>query len=196
MKKLTLDELQERLRNLNYAFFDGNKPYNINIIAVRSKNRIANAFDDHFHLCYRDRMLRMHHFIFHGTTDPGENHLFAPLSSKGTAIVVPGQYRGIWGLGLHAGKYRALVQVKPIKVYRDNNRDNILNLDPKTIEEGMFGINLHRASEWRNLKDVGLYSAGCQVIQSAKDFELIIKACEISLMEYGNNFTFTLIDEL
>lgn len=195
MKRLTLDELKERLSRLNYSFFDNNKPYNINIIGVRSKNREANLFDDQLHIAYRDKELRMHHYIFPCTTDPGTNHLFAPLSSKGTAILVPGQYRGVWGLGLHQGKYRALVQIKPVKVYRDANKNNILDFDESTIEEGVFGINLHRASQWSNLNEVGLYSAGCQVVQNPKDFDFIIKACEVSALYFGNNFTYTLINE-
>jgi len=195
MKRLSLDELKERLRGLGYIFFDGNKPYNVNLIGVRCKNRIANTFDDHFHIAYRDRELRMRHYIFPCTTDAGTEHLSVPLRSKGTAIVVPTQYRGLWGLGLHAGKYRALVQVEPIEVYRDNNRDNVLNLDPSTIEKGMFGINLHRASSWNNVEEVGRYSAGCQVIQDHKDFELVMKVCEVAALEYSNSFTYTLIDE-
>ena len=43
---------------------------------------------------------------------------------KGTAILVPGQYRGAYKIGFHKGKYKALVQAKPVKLYIDNDKDN------------------------------------------------------------------------
>ena len=59
----------------------------------------------------------------------------------------------------------------------------------------MFGINLHRASAYKELEDVDKNSAGCQVIQDPNEFEIhmnvVSKAAEI----WGNEFTYTLINE-
>lgn len=80
------------------------------------------------------------------TTKPGTTVLRRPVNSKGTAILVPGQYEGVYKLDLHAGKYLALCQrLGSVKVYRDNDKDDQYDLNPSTIEEGMFGINIHRA---------------------------------------------------
>ena len=45
------------------------------------------------------------------------------MNRSGVAILKPGQYRSSHKLRLHAGKYLALGQQKPVKVYRDSNRD-------------------------------------------------------------------------
>lgn len=191
---MTLEELKERLKSKGYVYFDDNKPYNVNLVGVRSKNRRAGKFDDKFILAYRNRSLEQKYFVFPCTTDPSDYYLQKPLSSGGTAIVVEGQYRGLWQLGKHQGRYTALVQRKPIAVYRDNNRDNILDMDKRTIETGFFGINCHHAGFLKR-ETVDLYSAGCQVLQNYSDFDLIIKTCKVSATIYGNSFTYTLLND-
>ena len=39
-----------------------------------------------------------------------------------------------------------ILQVKEMKVYRDNNKNQILDYNEATIEEGIFGINIHRTN--------------------------------------------------
>ena len=99
-------------------------------------------------------------------------------NAKGTAILVPGQYRGCWAIGKHNGKYKALVQIKPVKVYRDGNKDMIYDLLPETINEGLFGINIHRSNEAITRNTVDMYSAGCQVFNNPNDFKNFIAICE------------------
>lgn len=38
----------------------------------------------------------------------------------------------------------------------------------------MFSIDLHRASAWKVEDEVGLYSAGCQVIKDVNEFNIHI----------------------
>ena len=57
----------------------------------------------------------------------------------------------------------------------------------------MAGINIHRASKWKIVRTIGLYSAGCQVFESVRDYEdkfmpLVNNAKDL----YGNSFTYTL----
>ena len=68
------------------------------------------------------------------------------MREEGVAILKPGQYRGSHKLRLHQGKYMALGQQKPVKVYRDNNRDANYDLDESKTDTGLFGINIHRAT--------------------------------------------------
>lgn len=191
---MNIDTIKQTLKRLNYAFFDNGKPHNLNLIGIRNSERRAGYFDDTFIIIYRNRENKEVIFTFPCTTDPSDVYLQKPLSGKGTAIVVPGQYRGLWKIGVHANKYTALVQAKPIKVYRDNNKDNIINTDNRTIEEGIFGINLHRAG-LKDSNEIGLYSAGCQVLEHKKDFDFIIKACQVSADNFGNSFTYTLLTQ-
>jgi len=53
------------------------------------------------------------------------------------------QYLNCFKLGLHKGKYKALVQAKPLTVIRNYNRDSVLNYNSGKEEPGMFGINIH-----------------------------------------------------
>jgi hypothetical protein len=105
------------------------------------------------------------------TTDPGLSVLKQPINPKGTAILCEGLHRDIWGWGYHKNKYKALVQVNPCTVYRDNNRDAVLNMDTNKIDRGYFGINLHHAN---NAKRVGNWSAGCQVFRRVDEFEKVL----------------------
>jgi len=109
-----------------YMFFDGNKDYNVNIFGVRVDNPDSNRFDDYLCAVYREGGEWKHH-VWNATTDPGKHWLENPLSPKGTAILIPGQYRSTWKLAKHQGKYEALCQRKPVRVWRDNNKDDILD---------------------------------------------------------------------
>ena len=117
------------------------------------------------------------------------------INAKGTAILAPGQYRGCWELGKHKGQYKALVQKKNIKVYRDNNRNDVYDMLCHKTDTGVFGLNIHRSNEYRTSKYVDKYSAGCQVFANPKDFDAFIRLCEKQKQLYGNSFTYTLIDE-
>ena len=52
-------------------------------------------------------------------------------------------------MDLHRGKYLALCQRKPVSVYRDNDKDKRYDLKDKTIDTGLFGINIHKSSDKR-----------------------------------------------
>ena len=185
-------------RRKGYAWFV-NGAYNLNIIGVRSASgsKVTNKFDDYFVVAYRDSKGVWQRHVWPCTTEPGLDYMKNPMNKGGTAIVVPGQYRGVWQIGIHAGKYRALVQrKKPIKVYRDANRDDVYDLLPKTICNGIYGINMHRASKWGRINAVGKYSAGCQVFADPNDFNKMMELADRQVNGgYGNSFTYTLVRE-
>ena len=80
------------------------------------------------------------------TTDPGAYWLENPMNAGGTAILVPGQYRGVYKIDKHRGLYDALCQRGgTVKCYRDKNKDDVIDMDPDSVTEGMYGINLHKA---------------------------------------------------
>jgi hypothetical protein len=179
-----------------YTFFDGNKQLNVNLIGVRRDNAGTNEFDDFFVMIYRDKKLNEVCKVFPVTTDPGEYWLENPINPKGTAVLVPGQYRGTWQLGKHQNNYEALVQRKEVKVWRDNNKDKVIDYKSfHTISEGYFGINIHRSNPYDKSYLVNKWSAGCQVFQSVDDFDEFMKICKKSANLYGNSFTYTLLTE-
>lgn len=182
------------LVNKGYAYFNKGK-YNLNIIGIRNAgNNITNKFDDIIVVEYIDVYGIKTREIFPATTDPGLSNIKKPLSRKGCAILVPGQYRGCWTIGYHKGKYEALVQSKPVKVYRDGDLDNTYDFNPKTIEEGIYGINIHKAGN--NSTIVNGWSAGCQVLANRRDFDKLMKLAHRQYSNgYGKTFTYTLINE-
>lgn len=183
-------DFQKILNNKGYIYFTkGN--YNINIIGIRAKGAsITNRFDDVIVLDYKNDKGKWCRDIYKATTDPGLYYMKSLASKKGCAIMVPGQYRSLWKLGYHKGQYLALVQNKPVKVYRDGNKNDIYDLNSKTIEEGIYGINLHHAGN--DSITVDKWSAGCQVIARLRDFQQLMKTC---MKQPSNTFTYTLLRE-
>ncbi len=171
------------------------RPYELNIVGIRANSTIANRFDDEIHVFFRNNTGRWVHYIFPATTDPGTYWLKSPMHPQGTAILQQGQYRDAYQIGLHRGKYYALVQRKPVTVLRDYDRNALLDFQNGRPDTGMFGINIHRASLNGTTKAVDVYSAGCQVLANIDHFNLLMRLCENHRQLYGNNFTYTLIDK-
>jgi len=171
------------------------RPYELTILGIRNESTVPNRFDDQIHVLFKNTAKQWVHYIFPATTDPGTYWLKNPLSPQGTAILKQGQYKNSYGIGLHRGKYYALVQTKPVTVLRDYDRNALLDFKNGKAQTGMFGINIHRASENGTTKTIDQYSAGCQVFANVGDFNLFMKLCEVHKNLYGNSFTYTLIDK-
>ncbi len=187
-----LSKIKGILRSKGYELYT--KPNQLNIVGIRSTSTIPNRFDDEIHVFYKVAPLKWHYHVYKVTTDPGTFWLRNPMQPQGTAILAQGQYKGAYRIGLHQGKYKALVQVKPITVIRDYDRDAKLDFRNGIKSKGLFGINIHRASLNGITKQVDKYSAGCQVFANINEFKEFLSLCEKHLTLYGNSFTYTLID--
>lgn len=184
-----------------YRFYSEGS-YNLNIFGVRSNVSESNSFDDVIGVAYNNGKENVVE-VFPATTDPGKYYLMNPLVSGGTLIMVAGQYKSAYKLGLHgrsrSNPYKALEQVRPMKYVRDNNRDSVVDIslidNPNNHIVGNFKSNIHRAHTSLIAQWVGRYSAGCQVIQDPADFKRLIELCERSAATYGNGFTYTLFNE-
>jgi hypothetical protein len=185
--------LQAVLQKKGYRIFL--RPFELNIIGVRADSVKPNAFDDNIYVFFNNSEGKLIEHKFSATTDPGTYWLQNPMNPQGTAILKEGQYIGSHAVGLHRGKYLALVQKRPLTVIRDYDRNAVLDFMNGREEKGLFGINVHRASENGTTKTVDHFSAGCQVFASATDFVLFMSLCERHKAVYGNDFTYTLIDE-
>ena len=180
------------LKSEGYIVYD--KPYQLNIVGIRSSATISNRFDDELHVFFRDGQLNWQHFTYSITTDPGTYWLEHPLNVDGTAILKSGQYINAYAIGLHRGQYKALVQFKPVTVIRDYNRDAVLDFMNGKESTGLFGINIHHASQVGTTNSVDKWSAGCQVFEKISAFNELMSFCEKHRQLYGNQFTYTLID--
>lgn len=194
LEKIKSADFSKILVNKGYAYFTNGK-YNLNIIGIRrAGTKVTNQFDDYIVVEYIDMYGIKTRDVFPATTDPGLSSMTKPMSTKGCAILVPGQYRSSWMIGYHKGKYEALVQCKPLKVYRDNDKDNVYDLNSKTIEEGNFGINIHKAGDDSTI--VNGWSAGCQVLKRKVNFDKLMKLAHYQFSQgMGARYTYTLINE-
>lgn len=190
--KINRTDFAKLFKSKGYVFFDKGE-YNLNIIGIRkSGNLITNGFDDYIVVIYKNKR-GWQKIYYRATTEPGSYYMYTVPNKIGTAIMVPGQYRGAYKIGKHQGKYKALVQVKPVKVYRDANKDSYYDMEPETIQNGVFGINIHKAGNAS--KRIDKWSAGCQVIANDDNFRAFMQLCEKAAKIYGDTFTYTLINE-
>ena len=82
-----------------------------------------------------------------------------------------------------------------MRVFRDPDRDDEHDFDVST-QEGLFGINIHRANKSRRSAQVDRWSAGCQVFADPKDFAEFLKLCRKQVSVNGwDSFSYTLIEE-
>ena len=195
----TREQIQNTVESKGYKWFNdnSNKGYDVNIVGVRNsetKDRVTNAFDDKITISYKiDGEWKFHQWP--ATTDPGKYYMDNPIVKKlGCAILVPGQYRGSHKIRLHQGKYEALGQKKPVKVYRDNDRDDVYDTDEATITEGVYGINIHRSNPYDESTYVNKWSAGCQVFKKVDDFHEFMEICRKAREVWGNSFSYTLLE--
>lgn len=182
MKEYKYNELRAEFSRLNYVW-----PH-FHLIGVRSKADIINKFDDKFYLINGTQMIE-----FEGTTNPGTywHENFDPKKG-GVALLKEGQWINCWTLGKHRGMYDAWVQAKPVTVYRDADKDGKSEKTSVT-QNGIFGINVHRASENSISKFIDKWSAGCAVINAgARYMTEFIQKSKDSKLKF---FTLTILDE-
>jgi hypothetical protein len=177
----TREQIEMAMKKLGHAYFEKGE-HNINIIGIRNSStgkRVTNAFDDWMTLSYKEKGEWKFH-IWSCTVDNGD----------GSARLVEGQYRGSFTLGLHQGKYEAIKQYKPLKVYRDFNlKDG--TYDESKIYDDVAGLNIHKAGA--DSQQVNNWSHGCQVFKREADFNLFLAKVKLSVPIHGKIFTYTLI---
>jgi hypothetical protein len=190
----TREQVEAAVKAKGYVWFEdaNNKGFDVNIVGVRNSatgQKVTNAFDDCLTISYKEKgEWKFHCWL--ATTDPGKKGVLEYHNAAGVARLVEGQYRGSHGIGLHQGKYEALKQAKNVKVYRDANKD--LNYDENKIQEGVFGINIHKAGA--DSTYVENWSEGCQVFKKSADFDAFMAIVRKARDIHGNSFTYTLIE--
>jgi len=190
----TLKNIIKTAENLGYTI--DKRPSKLNLIGVRNSNATnQQSFDDQIAYFYYDNKGNLVGKIVPATTDPSTDWLEDPMNPSGAAILKSGEYKDAYAIGKHKKIYNALVQVKPVTVIRDNDRNSLINYLAPT-STGLYGINIHKSSKGKNNQDIiGKDSAGCQVFRNIVDFENVMKLAYKSKELYGNKFSYILIDE-
>lgn len=201
-----LPPVLQRMQALGYAVFTGGD-YNLNLFGIRSRDATSGSWNDLLGCAYRVAGEWQVQY-WAATTDPGLYYREHPMRVDGTAILVPGQYRGAYAVGLHAGRYRALVQTAgPVCVWRDADQDTVLDMGPDVpMEVGYFGINIHASANDpysstvdRDVSsDVGKWSAGCQVHATTTGFRAMMDLVDAQIRTHPTwpqTFTYTLLEQ-
>lgn len=188
------EQIEGAVKRKGYAWFEGAKDFDVNIVGIRNSTtgkKVTNVFDDWMTISYKENGVWKFH-IWACTTDPGTKAVKEFSNPNGVARLVPNQYRGSHMIGLHQGKYEALRQQKPVKVWRDKNKD--MTFDETITQEGLFGINIHRSNPKTESQYVENWSEGCQVFKRVKDFNQFMEICNKAKAIHGNSFTYTLLN--
>ena len=189
---LAISRLIKRMKELGYVVFEEGQ-YNLNLVGIRSKDRMSNTFNDWICCFYKDETDTWKFHEWKATTDPGTYWLKNPGRVEGTAILCEGQHRAAFTLGLHHGDYECLVQCIPVRVYRDADKDSTLDL--VNPEFTFSGIHIHRANPSRESTVVDQWSAGCQVLANPSDFSEMMSLYKKSAAKWGSKITYTLLEE-
>lgn len=194
----TREQIENTVKNKGYKWFDdtNNKTYDVNIVGVRNNSpsvadKVTNVFDDFITISFKDETGNWQFYCWNATTDPGKKGVMQFHNNKGVARLIPGQYRSVWSIDKHQGKYDALCQRNgDVEVWRDANKN--LTFEEVLVDKGVFGINIHKAgqdSTW-----VNDWSEGCQVFKRVKDFDEFMKICKKARKIHGNKFSYTLLE--
>lgn len=157
----------------------------VNLVAIRHGVSTPGAGDDLLYACWRERARGPWTIkVWQCETQPGLGYMKEPINPKGAGMIAPGQYSRAYGRGLHNGR-PALRQIKPVKAYRDNNRDSIIDIHPGSVDQGMFAMNIHDVTRWGDL-------AGCIGLLPA-DLAELLDVYDMTARLYGPGITLTLL---
>lgn len=192
------EQIEKAVKAKGYKWFDdaSNKGFDVNIVGVRNNTpsvakKVTNVFDDFLTISFKDEKGNWQFYCWNATTDPGKKGVEKFTNKKGVARLVPNQYRGVWMVDKHQGKYDALCQrLGNVTVFRDANKN--MTYDENVTDTGMFGINIHKAGQDSTWIDD--WSHGCQVFKRVKDFDVFMKICKKAAKIHGNKFSYTLLE--
>lgn len=198
MQQPTFDIVIAALRRLGLTVFSSDaKPFNLNIVGVRSANRVAGKMDDWLCVFWNDPWFGWRFYAFPCTTDSGSFYHLHPISPKGTArMIAPQQVRGLWKVGWTkiGGGHFCLRQAAPAQYSRDNDKD-VMQDDEQVEETAIIHAHIHRGPDEGRVLDIGKWSAACWVLAEDRDFEWLMEVVEAAKKNWGNSFTGTLLRE-
>lgn len=151
----------------NYKISTGTRQYNIVYVEGMNADGRLNADLPN---CFNDRRMIIQVLDdkpaiignWEATTEPGSHYTDYPMNPKGAARIAFGQYKA-WVLGMHGrakSMHEALVQVAPIRIHRDFNKDGLRTGD--RLYASIFAINQHCGYDLP-LNNIANASAGCLV---------------------------------
>jgi hypothetical protein len=201
LEDITTETIERTFDALGYPL---DKKGKINTFGIRSLDMTAGYFNDILGLYWVERNGKPYIHLSSGTVDPGSYYLGNPMHKDGTMVLAFQYCEDAYMLGYHRGQYEALVQRKSMEYYRitkeEYEEDNIgreegkwiINLKDKPKYFSITGCNQHRASSFRELHEIGRYSAGCQVRNNPTQYQDFLRICKSSKQKF---FSYALFSE-
>jgi hypothetical protein len=192
---MTLDIaiLRKAIAKKGYTWYE-DKP---NIIGIRSSLNVPDIFNDILAIVYKDKGVEKL-YTATITTEPGVAYQKKLLNPKGCWVMMPAQMVDAYSPGFHQGKpdHRCLRSTGKIYGLRDANLDGIAGNSGEGFwaEGTKVGANIHGANKAGITKQIGPWSAGCQVHNDWKKKEEMMDICE-KLYPKLKKFTYTLLLE-
>ena len=163
------------------------------IIGVQSEEDSFNLFDDKFYVFDGNEFKD----VSTGTTNPGKTALlyYDKYNLPGSAVWKTDEfYKDLYFPGHHKGRMKALRQIKPIKFYRDSDKDEKSEQQGELFDDIIYA-NMHGVSYDPYSKviksRIGGWSFGCQVWNNMSDYRNMIKAT----WKRGNAVDYCLLKE-
>ena len=100
MASLEYNILEKAFEKKGYIFHNIGR-FQLNIFGVRTKNKVADSFDDWIGVAYINEKNDKICEAFRSTTDAGTYWLKNPMRKSGTALLVPNQYLRAYRFGYH-----------------------------------------------------------------------------------------------
>lgn len=192
---MTLDiaTLRKAITKKGYIWYE-DKP---NIIGIRSSLNVPDIFNDILAIVYKDKGVEKL-YTATITTEPGVAYQKKLLNPNGCWVMMPAQMVDAYSPGFHQSKpdHRCLRSTGKIYGLRDANLDGIAGNSgtPQWVEGTRVGANIHGANKAGITKQIGPWSAGCQVHNDWKKKEEMMDICE-KLYPKLKKFTYTLLLE-
>lgn len=196
VKAYTDKQLLDRMKSLpSFQYV----PEDYHVIVVRSEEDAPDQFDDKLYLFKGETFVE----VMPCTSNSGTYGLlnFFKWNKKGTAVIVFDQiyYKAFQKsdgnrIRHHNGKMQCLRQIRPLKYYRDRNRDKKID-ETGPIYEGNNATNVH-ANSYVHKKGIrswwiGRWGTGCTVVNDlTKYFGVLMR-----LIPYGQEVTYTGLKE-
>ena len=188
----TIQELTSRISALGLKL--DKEPFHLNIVCIRNSDVFTNKFDDDIYWFWYNEKRELGFKTAKITTKAGSFYVKNPINKDGTGVLKTGQHIDCWKKGLHHGEYEALVQAKTLKVWRDKDKDNRITKSQE--QEGLFGINVHRASKNNSSDNIDRWSAACIVFQNPLVFKSFMRAVDQQIVQAKKtSFTVSVLDK-
>lgn len=194
--------IRDSILKKGYQWFDiGN--YNLNIIWVRMSDHVSNMMDDKCYVCYKVDGTEYVH-LFDANTKPAlYGALYSPVTVRGitgTAVLQPQQVKGYFQFidkgfndSYNPWINSFFLQVKPAKIWRDNDRNDEITAEQPELSVPGDGICAHIQENPLSSPNSKPWSIGCLGLHK-KDLIEIYPIVKKAIELWGSGFTLTIIE--